>query len=50
MYIYIFFLLRMTDTMTFLNTDLSSWDTLYMQHVHLKMATYKSNEPSLKLG
>jgi hypothetical protein len=28
-YIYIF-LLRMTDTMTSLNIDLSSWDILYM--------------------
>jgi hypothetical protein len=29
MYIYKF-LLRMTDTMTSQNTDLSSWDTLYI--------------------
>jgi hypothetical protein len=30
MHIYTFFLLRMTDTMTSLNTDLSSWDMLYI--------------------
>jgi hypothetical protein len=31
-HIYVYtFLLRMTDTMTFQNTDLSSWDILYME-------------------
>jgi hypothetical protein len=33
MYIYIFFfLLRMTDTMTSQNIDISSWDILYKQN------------------
>jgi hypothetical protein len=33
-YMYIHtFLLRMTDTMTFQNTDLSSWDTLYSRSI-----------------
>jgi hypothetical protein len=30
-YVHIYFLLRMTDTMTSQNTDLSSWDILYRQ-------------------
>jgi hypothetical protein len=38
MYIYNTFLFRMTDTMTYQNIDLSSWDTLYvlyMQHIEM---------------
>jgi hypothetical protein len=34
MYIYTFFL-RMTDTMTSQNIDLSSWDTVYMATLHV---------------
>jgi hypothetical protein len=34
MYIYTFFLLKMTDTMTSQNIDLSSWDTLYIIQLH----------------
>jgi hypothetical protein len=36
MYIYMF-LLRMTDTMTFRNIGLSSWDSLYTSSVSLKL-------------
>jgi hypothetical protein len=32
MYIYTFILLRMTDTMTSQNIDLTSWGTLYMTY------------------
>jgi hypothetical protein len=34
MYIYIF-LLRMTDTITSENIDLSFWDTLYTRTIHI---------------
>jgi hypothetical protein len=44
MYIYTF-LLRMTDTMTSQNTDISSWDTLYTDAAeYLKTARTMDNE------
>ena len=44
-YVHIIFLLRMTDTITSLNIDLSSWDTLYIHppKFSLKMALKSLN-------
>jgi hypothetical protein len=41
-HVHIKFLLRMTDTMTSQNIDLSSWDTLYMHKCYAESGVYYS--------